>query len=182
LVDAEFRDFFHEGFPRTVTWLLQAGFGLQEAEDAAAEAMTTFFVRRPVVGNPMAWVAKVAFRTASRSARRRRLGRDKAILAAQRDRRDPPQIGAGQLDEVVLDLLARLTPARRQVVALAYQGFANEEIAEILDTKPATVRSHRRHARHQLSSLVAELRAQVRGEFDEFLTQLQTEEVPRHDQ
>ncbi|SDC73791.1 sigma-70 family RNA polymerase sigma factor [Actinokineospora iranica] len=181
-MDAEFQDFFRHAFPKTVAVLRQMGFGLEESADSASEAMIALLTSTAEITSPLAWVVKIAIRDASRNAQRAVLGRQKAALAARRDRPKVSEIGSGQLDEVVLDLLMRLSPVRRQVIALYYQGFETYEIADILASKESTIRSHRRHAKIQLSGFVRELRAEVQGEFDEFLTLLQIEEVPTRGQ
>ncbi|MCG8919438.1 sigma-70 family RNA polymerase sigma factor [Actinokineospora sp. PR83] len=184
-MEADFADFFRHAYPKTVVVLCQMGFSLAAAEDAAAEAMTSLLTTSVEITNPLAWAMKTAIRHASRAARRDRLGRQKAELAARRDRRDVEEIDTdrlNELDEVALGLLRRLTPVRRQVITLYYQGFETYEIAEILEIKEATIRSHRRHAKKQFAGFADELHAEVRGEFEEFFTLLLTEEVTTDDQ
>jgi RNA polymerase sigma-70 factor (ECF subfamily) len=151
----DFPTFFRREFPRLVLHLTVRGYE-READDAAVQAMTAAFDGWAGIERPAAWVRTVALRIAQRAQlQERRRGRREQAYAEQNP--NPVQVGpSGALEiseqqAVVLKRIARLSPVRRSVVALAFDGCTVGEIAQQLDIAEATVRSHLRHARRALS-------------------------------
>jgi len=156
-----FGDFFRRDFAGLVAFLVAAGAGRAEAEDAAQEAMVAAHRHWPELDHPKAWVRTVAWRDVCRRRRRLLDGVRRAVLGGWAEETAPRASVDSVLEGLyVLGLLARLTPRRRAVMALHLEGFDATEIAAIVAMTPATVRSHLRHAREQLRGLVAESRVE----------------------
>lgn len=152
-----FDDFFRADFARLVAFLRKAGFDPALAEDAAAEGMARAYRRWAVVDHPSAWVRKVGYRYALDQSRRLRTGVEHAVEASGAG---PVAVGdpaatVGDRD-VLLGLLARLPGRQRLVMAWHLEGYATDEIAGVLDLTDATVRSHLRHARAALRSMIVD--------------------------
>jgi DNA-directed RNA polymerase specialized sigma24 family protein len=141
----DFDAFFRADFPALVAFLCKAGFEVETARDAAAEAMLHALEAWPTLEDPRAWVRRVAGR----------------LLDAAGDARvDWPQAGDPQDDEKLaalvdqhtglIGLLASLPGRQRMVLAWSLDGFTPAQIAQALRIAPATVRSNLRHVRERL--------------------------------
>jgi RNA polymerase sigma-70 factor (ECF subfamily) len=148
-----FDAFFRERFSRTVVLLIAMGASRADAEDAAQEAMILAWRQWEEIQEPVAWVRTVAVRAYWKlvNARQRLVPLDESA----------PEAGAvsdlgifAAEQQHVLRLLRSLPPQQRTVAALFYDGLACDEIAELVGSLPATVRSHLRHARGRLKELV----------------------------
>ncbi|MFJ8310743.1 MULTISPECIES: RNA polymerase sigma factor [unclassified Streptomyces] len=148
----DYDDFFRAEFPRTVRYLMRAGAAFEEAEDSAQEAMKALVHKWPGCEHPVGWVRTTAWRAYLRKAER---DRKRVALESLNARLAPPapqHHTDHNPDEhaQVLKLLRELPPRQREVLALALDGYGTDEIAELLDLKPGTVRSNLRHARAAL--------------------------------
>jgi RNA polymerase sigma factor (sigma-70 family) len=151
----DFDSFFHADFPQLVGFLCKAGFDLEVAKDAAAEAMTAALESWTSIGSPRAWVRRVGFRTAVEYVRRGREGVARAVeggwaVAAAVDTGDIAAIEEGA---IVMQVLSRLPPRQRQVMAWWMEGSPPAEIGQRLELPQTTVRSHLRHARARLRDI-----------------------------
>jgi DNA-directed RNA polymerase specialized sigma24 family protein len=141
----DFDAFFRADFPALVAFLCKAGFEVETARDAAAEAMLHALEAWPTLEDPRAWVRRVAGRL---------------LDAAGDARADWPQAGDPQDDEKLaalvdqhaglIGLLASLPGRQRMVLAWSLDGFTPAQIAQALRIAPATVRSNLRHVRERL--------------------------------
>lgn len=150
----DFDDFFRIELPRLVGFLINAGFGLEEARDAAAEAMLSTLQAWAELDYPKAYVRKAAHHVASNQTRR---DQERTLRSIQGGWVTPDQIDPFATVDDALDGPARLSelmnllPHRqRLVLAWHLDGFANTEIACHLNMRPATVASHLRHAKQRM--------------------------------
>ncbi|MEY9932577.1 RNA polymerase sigma factor (sigma-70 family) [Catenulispora sp. GP43] len=152
-----FDGFFRQHYSRYVAYLIKLGFTRQEAEDATNEAMTEVYRRWSQVTNPIAYVYRTVLNQAVAERRRSDRGLDAASRAVSGDPRHLFDGVAYKDDHILLlDLLRRLPPNQRKVLALDLADLDVTTIAEILDVDPSTVRSHRRHALKALRKLACE--------------------------
>jgi RNA polymerase sigma factor (sigma-70 family) len=156
-VYATFEEFFRADFLRLIGFLINLGYSVDVAEDAAADAMAIAYREWLSLESPRAWVRKAA-RHQAEKLRKGEVRGDQIILKiAAVDLRlvtddDPErQWLLSEEDKWVARALACLAPHRRWVMALHLDGFSTAEIARVTGTKESTVRSHLRHAREQLS-------------------------------
>jgi RNA polymerase sigma-70 factor (ECF subfamily) len=142
-----------------VHFLMKIGASEADARDAAQEAMVDLLYRLrtdpEAVRRPRSYVyksGKHCFYRLSRLARREDLtavttrapalgGSDGAVLTEEEAQR-------------VLDLLDRLPPAQKEVVALHYDGFTHSEISDIVGKPDGTVRSLLRHGKNRLREVI----------------------------
>ncbi|WP_439382023.1 RNA polymerase sigma factor [Amycolatopsis lexingtonensis] len=146
----DFDAFFRADFAPLVAFLCKAGFEVETARDAAAEAMVHALEAWPALDDPRAWVRRVAGRLLDGAGDARadwtlagdpREDRELAVLVDQH---------AG-----LIDLLASLPGRQRMVLAWSLDGFTPAQIADALRIAPATVRSTLRHVRERLRRLRA---------------------------
>jgi DNA-directed RNA polymerase specialized sigma24 family protein len=154
----EFSKFYTDSVPRLVTFLVCAGFSINDAADCVQE--TLLDALPPTWAGlqyPYAWCRRVAYR--------------KACDLVQRRREDPfaypEQVGSPLITSntdvenfesghELLYWLSRLKGNKqRRVMAWIYDGATPAEIAVELDTDPATVRSTIRNARATLRRIRA---------------------------
>jgi RNA polymerase sigma-70 factor (ECF subfamily) len=151
-----FDSFFRERFSRTIVLLIAMGASRADAEDAAQEAMILAWRQWDTIQEPVPWVRTVAVRTYWK------LARMKQQFVSLDESAPEVQVGSdlgifAEEQQHVLrlpSLLRALPPQQRTVAALFYDGLACEEIAELVGSPPATVRSHLRHARGRLKEQV----------------------------
>ena len=149
-----FVSFFHERFSRTVILLISMGASRADAEDAAQEAMILAWTKWESVRDPAAWVRTVAVRAHVKQARARgnqAVSLDETVYEPAADG-DLSIFAAEQ--QHVLRLLRGLPPGQRIVAALFYDGLTCEEIAELIERSPGTVRSQLRNARNSLKGMM----------------------------
>ncbi|NUT47266.1 MAG: sigma-70 family RNA polymerase sigma factor [Saccharothrix sp.] len=153
----DFDEFFRRELTPLVAFVRRAGFGAQQAEDAAQEAMAGAYQRWDALRSPRAWVRVVACRTAVVDARRWRDGVLRAVAAGWvvSVHHDPDVVVLAEERRRLLAVLGSLPECRRSAMAWHLDGYDHGEIAERLGTSPATVRSHLRHARDALRPLFA---------------------------
>jgi RNA polymerase sigma-70 factor, ECF subfamily len=104
------------------------------------------------------WLLSIARHNAL-SARRRRTEAelDEKIQATVADPADDPEVALGEKDrdELLRRALTRLSPEHRQVIDLVYYHEKSvDEVAQILDVPPATVKTRVFYARKKLAELV----------------------------
>jgi RNA polymerase sigma-70 factor, ECF subfamily len=116
------------------------------ASDAAAEAFAQALRRGEAIGDPRAWVWRVAFRLAAGELKRRR-------TTSQL-----PETVSAPYDDRTIDIaeaLAHLPPNQRAAIVLHYYAYRPvKEIATILGMNPATVRVHLHRGRQRLAKLL----------------------------
>jgi len=153
-LDVQFDRFFRARYRDLVRHVMRFGATLDEAEEAAQEAMITAYQRWPTITNPNAWTWRVACRAYLRVARRRRI---REVLAPAEGL---PLVSTPDGTDALLStfrvrsLLGRLAAQQRRVVAWWLDGYQFNEIANKLDVQTSTVRSLFRHARARLARLL----------------------------
>ncbi|MFD8767125.1 RNA polymerase sigma factor [Streptomyces mirabilis] len=151
-----FVPFFSEQFPQLVAILMSKGYGREDSLDAAESAMTDACSRWGELRSPKAYALKIAVREAAKNASRGREDIDRAIKG---DWARPPQNTERVISRIedeawLICLLSQLPEGQRNVMALWVDNV--NEIAQALEIKKATVRSHLRYARATLKKLLGE--------------------------
>lgn len=148
----EFDEFFRSDLLPLIAFLRKAGFEREDAQDAAAEAMTCAFRRWRTVQQPRAWVRKVAFRIAARQVQRSRDSLARTTVNGLEDARHQEEDQTAAVDERlrILNLLNGLPHQQRIAMAWHLEGFSAPEIAEHMEIQASTVRSALRYARQKL--------------------------------
>ncbi|WP_410673289.1 RNA polymerase sigma factor [Amycolatopsis sp. cmx-4-68] len=141
----DFDAFFRADFPGLVAFLCKAGFEVETARDAAAEAMLHALEAWPTLEDPRAWVRRVAGRLLDGT------GEARADWTRAGDPQDDEKLAA-LVDQHagLIGLLASLPGQQRMVLAWSLDGFTPAQIAQALRIAPATVRSNLRHVRERL--------------------------------
>ncbi|WP_174720525.1 RNA polymerase sigma factor ShbA [Amycolatopsis sp. BJA-103] len=140
----EFDEFFHSEFPLLTGFLCKAGFALDPARDAAAEAMLNAYEDWQTINQPKSWVRRVGHRRAKEQTAVRA---DWAFADAGRE--DKLTVLADEASSV-LTMLGRL-PKRQQLgMAWSLDGFTSREIAGVLGIADEAVSATLRHARGRL--------------------------------
>ncbi len=140
----EFDEFFHSEFPLLTGFLCKAGFALDPARDAAAEAMLNAYEDWQTINQPKSWVRRVGHRRAKEQTAVRA---DWAFADAGRE--DKLTVLADETSSV-LTMLGRL-PKRQQLgMAWSLDGFTSREIAGVLGIADEAVSATLRHARGRL--------------------------------
>lgn len=128
---------------------------MQDAEDAAHEAMKTLWGVFSSVDNPHAYTRRAARRVLYRDHGKVKRERETMLRAAASGR--PPVADPFDADaQSVVTMLQSLPQSQREVIALAMDGHEPTEIAVILNQNPATVRSNLRHARQKLARMITQ--------------------------
>lgn len=145
-----FEEFFRCHFRHVVGFLVTLGFESDKAGEVTSEVMYRAYLNWSTISFPRAWVYTAAERIAVHESRRDADGIARAIRGGWSAPRliDPCTVVDGYAE--VLTVLSTLPPAQRHVMAWFMHGFTPSEIAELTGIKPATVRSHLRHARKRL--------------------------------
>jgi RNA polymerase sigma factor (sigma-70 family) len=153
LTDDGYASFFHERFSKTVVLLVALGASRADAEDATQEAMLRAWQKWDSIKTPHAWVCTVAYRTYLKHVH----ARDRQAISLAKSASGPTAESDQSIftdGQQVLQLLRALPPGQRTVAAFFYDGLTCEEIAELVEKPPATVRSQLRHARQALKEMM----------------------------
>lgn len=149
---------FEEVYRRSCDHLLGLAYGILGRVDRAEDVLQEAFVNvwhgaaqyDPRLGAPMTWLINVVRNKAidklrSGQGERRHVVEldDEALQVADSAEREPQQLLEAGLLQARLDAcMARLAPAQRQALALAYyRGLVHTEIAQALDTPLGTVKA-----------------------------------------
>jgi RNA polymerase sigma-70 factor (ECF subfamily) len=142
-------------------WLLRFVSNETLAEDLLSEVFLDVWrqaARFECRSSVSTWLLSIA-RHKALSARRRRTDAelDEKIEATVADPADDPEVALQEKnrDELVRRALIRLSPEHRQVIDLVYYHEKSvDEVAQILDAPPATVKTRMFYARKKLAELV----------------------------
>ncbi len=149
----DFDEAFRELLPQAVRVAYRILGNVDDAEDAAVEALARAAVRWRRVGGLAyrdAWVLRVAANVAIDTARRRHPGAPSAIEAVQ-----PTHEDLVVLQLALATALARLSRRQREVVTLRYlAGLTDVDVARCLHVSIGTVK---RHGGRALEGLRAQL-------------------------
>lgn len=147
-------DYARRGGAALVGYLIKMGFTLEDARDAASETVARMCADWNGIAHPRSWARVTAYRVAVDAQRARRSEGEKGRRAeTQAGPADPAAEDLWMLKEeqrAVIDCIRGLPPRQRSVIALHLDGFANTEIAEIIDVDVQTVGSNLRHAKKRL--------------------------------
>ncbi|MEU9690832.1 RNA polymerase sigma factor [Amycolatopsis japonica] len=158
---SDFDEFFKHDFAQLVGFLCKAGFDLETAKDAAADAMVQAFERWSSLDHPRAWVRKAAPRIARAQLQRTEEGVRRAVKgdwSQPLDRETERLISFLEETAWVASLVNQLPTRQRDVIVWALDGFSPTQIADHLGLSTVTVRSNLRHARKRLERLYGQQR------------------------
>jgi RNA polymerase sigma factor (sigma-70 family) len=140
---------FDELYRATYTRLVRLAYLLVdtevEAEEVVQEAFARLLVRWPRVTNREAYLRRAVV-NAGRDIQRRR---------AVRRRHPPERAHPVEVHDDLADAVRRLRPAQREAVVLRfYEDLSIEQISDVLDLRPNTVKSHLHRALLQLRKVI----------------------------
>lgn len=133
--------------------LIALGASRADAEDATQDAMVEAWQKWQSIEKPGAWVRTVAYHAYLRQVH----ARDRQAASLDESAHEPAvesDLSIFTDGQRVLQLLRALPPGQRTVAAFFYDGLTCEEIAELVGTPAATVRSQLRHARKALKEMM----------------------------
>ncbi len=142
-----FDEFFRAEFPLLTGFLCKAGFDLDPARDAAAEAMLNAHEDWRTVTYPRSWVRRVGYRRAKEQTSVR------ADWASEDEAQEEKLVSLVDDASFVLTMLGRLPKRQRLGMAWSLDGFAPAAIAGLLGITDEAVRSTLRHAQTRLQSV-----------------------------
>jgi RNA polymerase sigma-70 factor (ECF subfamily) len=148
-----FPDFYRAHFTRVIAFLVRAGAEPAEAEDATQSAMEALLLHHESVRDIAAWIRVVARNNWLRSLRRNPIAVQPDAIESQVEVGDTDPAGIlhqRMQQNAATELVRRLPPTQRQVVALIADGYNSDEIALFLGSTAAVVRSNLSHARRRL--------------------------------
>lgn len=133
---AGFEEFFRSSFRELVRGAMYAGATREEAEDAAAKALTEMLRRWDICGPSLAYARKATVHNFIK-AKTRGITRVARRLIEQghvsrHEGAADRQLTVREDDEWVAHVLSSLPPAQREVMELIAQGLDRDEIAETL--------------------------------------------------
>jgi RNA polymerase sigma factor (sigma-70 family) len=160
-----FDDYFRADYRLVVSFLMMIGARLEEAEDAAQEAMAEVARRWATIKHPKAYA-----RLASKRMFLRKRVDDERSLGFRGGARLPLDSDLAVDTAVLADWVTTLTeldailtavqalpPVQREIVAMYMSGFEPKAIAAELKRRPSTVRSNLRHGLRELRKLLTEV-------------------------
>ena len=155
VLQSSWADLYQAEMPRLVRYLMKCfgDSGIRDSADAAHNAFVELFTNWDTVRSPRAWLRTVAFRQMLRQDASAEYPLD--VL-----RQEPATVPAsvrlelGEETRAVLDGLRQLPLAQRQVLALIYDQFSYNEIAQIMSISQAAVRKNAERARRRMSELL----------------------------
>lgn len=146
---ADFAEFYGQGMPRLVRFIMRHGADPHEAADVAQASFALAFEQWSAIKHPAAWLRSVAFRHWLRLATRREQPADPFP--------DRPggccPVAAVELAEEearMYEALSWLSMKQRQAMAWHLDGFSAVETAEQLGVEPEAVRQNLVRARANL--------------------------------
>ncbi|MFJ8034668.1 RNA polymerase sigma factor [Streptomyces sp. NPDC096032] len=136
----------------------------EEAEDAVGEVLAELLPRWHEIRSPRAYCRLAAERAYVNSEVRLRKAPEAAVKGFWGAAPGASDSYEGlELDDA-LRHLRLLNQEQRRVMAFLFDGYKPDEIAELLEKNPDTVRSNIRHARNRLKKVLAEERARELSE------------------
>jgi DNA-directed RNA polymerase specialized sigma24 family protein len=160
--DQEFETFYRQQSAALTRWLTARGACPADAADAAQEALTQVWLHWPRITSHRGYLYRTAAHEMARIWHARRQE------ARFRGGAQPPATQAGGMPArleagLVRQQLLALPVRQRAVLAGYYDGYRDAELAGVLGTAAATIRSDRRHARAGLRALTALLEQDPHG-------------------
>jgi RNA polymerase sigma factor (sigma-70 family) len=148
-------DLYKAEMPRLVRYLMKCfgDSGMRDAADAAHNAFVELFTNWDTVRSPRAWLRTVAFRQMLRQNASAEypldvLGQEPGTVPAS------ARLELREETRAVLRGLCQLPLAQRQVLALIYDEFSYDEIAQIMGISQAAVRKNAERARRRMRELL----------------------------
>nr|WP_275935577.1 WhiB family transcriptional regulator [Streptomyces avicenniae] len=151
--DAAFEALFRERFVPLVGFLIKAGARRPDAEDAVQCAFIDLAGVWETVTHRAAWLRTTCYRAWLRLVRRNRADQLGHLLP-EAVARDATEDVPGRF--LILELLWRLPPVQRTVMAFAFDGCGPAETAAAMGVPAANVRQNLRRARAALARFLEE--------------------------
>lgn len=159
-IEAEFESLFREHFERLVRVARRVLQSDAEAEEVCSDAFLKLYRSGPGVlsgGAVGAWLYRVATRASiDRLRKTKRRGQEEELheeAGTDDDQQDPlNQLMRRERIGEVRSTLARLKPEKAQMLLLRHSGLSYQEIAEVMEIKPASVGTMLARAEAEFSS------------------------------
>ncbi|MFI6396434.1 RNA polymerase sigma factor [Nonomuraea sp. NPDC050540] len=131
--------------------MLMYGASRQEAEDAAQQAFTEMFLRWKTITFPNSYVRTTAMRACWRA--RKRTARTDLSDQVGQELAEPDDVFDTACEYAWVEwVIQDLPPRQQQVIRAVTDGLGYDQIAALLGTNEANVRSHLRHVRNSLKN------------------------------
>ena len=118
--------------------------------------------------NPMGWIIRAARNVMRRAFRRASVQRARTQgfeIVINEPFHEPINDADAQI--LLFGLMARLSPRQQEVFGMAWLGYTDQEIAQVLEITSSTVQSHRENACRRLQVMMDEGLTASRGGRDE---------------
>jgi RNA polymerase sigma factor (sigma-70 family) len=143
-----------------VWFVMSHGASEHEANDIVQAAFVEAWKKWNTITSPRAWLRTVASRMYWRSTPLQQKQKNTDILVGEIPEQPEPgsAVDGVELEEQerwVTAVLAELPPRQRQVMALRYDGYSTQEIADLLDVEASAVRHNTLRAKSRLRYLRA---------------------------
>src|SRR5690348_4971450 len=149
----DFTAFFRVHYRTLVRVAMYAGADLDEAKDAASDAMVEICQRWFSLSQPLGYARRAVIshflKARQRGLERVRL-RQVQRAAGTPIAEDDPRLSAWEDQQWVAQLLEVLSPHQRQTMAYLLDGYSTVEIAQLLGSSPDAVRQRLLQARKRL--------------------------------
>jgi RNA polymerase sigma factor (sigma-70 family) len=153
-----FDDFFRAAWRPLIRTAVVYGATLQEAEDAAAEALTYMLPRWPIPDTPMAYARKAALNYFFKSRTRGDLRVAQRLIerghVPHHEGDEDGRLTELEDSEWVNEVLSQLSSGQREVLGHVADGLTYKEIAEIIGKSDETVRQRVCAARARLKKIL----------------------------
>ncbi|WP_159001185.1 sigma-70 family RNA polymerase sigma factor [Streptomyces sp. SBT349] len=146
-IDTEFSEFYRDNIRKLIGFLLNHGAKLPVAADIAQDAMAALYRRWSEIRNPWPWVCTVASRALVRKISEVREDPFEDVPESTSLLPQPDTISEWETQHDVGQMLQRLPPRQRQMLAWTLAGYQPAEIAEQLRMTPEAVRASLMKAR-----------------------------------
>jgi RNA polymerase sigma factor (sigma-70 family) len=147
---AEFDSLYEVSFRRLVRGAMAIGATRAEAEDAVNQAMLDLYRKWPTITEHQAWVRRAVFTTFVKQRERDRKRASLEGALSPPEATDGTELNLWEDERAVVQMLERLPPAQRAVMACIYDDLTPAEIAVLLGKTQATVRKNLQLARDRL--------------------------------
>jgi RNA polymerase sigma factor (sigma-70 family) len=156
----DYDEFFDNTYPLLLKIALAMGANIQDAEDAADDAMAAIYRRWGEIAQPRAYACKATKNAVVKAALRERERLDRTIAGGHLtiDNDDETAFTLWEDSQWVRQHLEALPPAQRAVMEKVVEGLSTAEIGALLGKTEATVRKNLQWARERLKVELAKER------------------------
>ncbi|MFG2000957.1 RNA polymerase sigma factor [Spirillospora sp. NPDC048911] len=147
---ASFEDFYHRHYATLIKAALALGATWDEASETVDQVMLEAWKRWDDLRQPLAWARRAAFHDLLKIKRREQRHQADPLDLCPEEQGHEASMNIWADRQWVLQLLERLPPAQREVMAHVFDGLTPAETAEYLGKTQPNVRKNLQLARERL--------------------------------